>query len=945
MGVPAFFRWLTEKYPKLLVDVLESHEPDLNVSSPNPDPSFETDNLYIDMNGIIHPACFSNNDSNQTTLTEVEMLNNLTSYVERLVKAVRPRKVLYLAIDGVAPRAKMNQQRSRRFRSAEEKRMLAEIEEQCRQKLSTDDDDNDDDSNNEASPNKDEFDRNVITPGTDFMMNVSAHVQKWLKKKAKEWKIAVIFSDASIPGEGEHKIMDYVRAQRGSPGYDPNTRHVIHGLDADLIMLALATHEPHFTVLREEVILGKSGSHMSQERKRLSRFKETFDELNNGNEVPTGWPYTEPLVRLSVPCLREYLMIEFEQLRQYPWFDFERLVDDVVFMTFFIGNDFLPHLPSLEIREGALDFLFNVYKEIFPRLQGYITSHGGDVDLAKLNTMLIEIGKIEDMVFQNRYQSEIKRMKNQERWKAEKEQKASQNNSDDGTKKEGKSARALKVKHKLTDDEKKEDGVANKKMKKDYKVKSIVNVPKKEVDVKKQKAEELKEIVEKKHKEILDENASSIVDKIRLHESGWKDRYYSDKIKSDDIESAGGKQHLFRSYLIGLCWVSKYYFTGVPSWKWFFPFHYSPFASDLRNVHYYFTNHPVTFQINEPFDPIEQLMAVLPEDSSRAVPESCRWLMADVESPIFDFYPKQVPVDPNGKKYPWLWVVLLPFIDEDRLIAALSPTKKDWTKTEKKRNVKYDAGNAILFLTSKLSKSFQIPSKIDVEGYKLKGFVQGTVTSVVKHSSKDDQEEAAKLKFHFKLPNAKKHKSVLLKGLVFPTAQLTQSDRYIRRPKMNQFSIANLGISNRSYNNPNGKAPTQNFNPNQMLNPTYEWNSVKNSNAGNQHPTGQNRSNSNYEAYQTQRKNTGPNANNFQQRGGHSQRAQGNSYNSNHQGHNYQNYNNRNSNPSSQFAFNGNGQRRQDGVNSNAQAAAVNPETLSSLRDQLLKTMKENKKT
>lgn len=127
---------------------------------------------------------------------------------------------------------------------------------------------------------------------------------------------------------------------------------------------------------------------------------------------------------------------------------------------------------------------------------------------------------------------------------------------------------------------------------------------------------------------------------------------------------------MYRSYVMGLVWVMKYYYSGVCSWRWYYPFHYAPFASDLRNIER-FAKDCQSFEISEPFSPVEQLMAVLPSDSSHAVPKASRWLMCDPESPIIDFYPKDVPCDPNGKAMPWLWVVLLPFIEEKRLLEAL----------------------------------------------------------------------------------------------------------------------------------------------------------------------------------------------------------------------------------------------------------------------------------
>lgn len=139
MGIPKCFRWLSERYPGLSEKVHEWELP-------------EFDNLYLDMNGyavvtgaeeadrlcspslkltldpfpppdpssVIHNCSHPNDDDVHFRITDEQIYKDIFNYIDFLFKTIKPRKVMFMAVDGVAPRAKMNQQRSRRFRTAKE---------------------------------------------------------------------------------------------------------------------------------------------------------------------------------------------------------------------------------------------------------------------------------------------------------------------------------------------------------------------------------------------------------------------------------------------------------------------------------------------------------------------------------------------------------------------------------------------------------------------------------------------------------------------------------------------------------------------------------------------------------------------------------------------------------------------------------------------------------
>ncbi|XP_063965175.1 5'-3' exoribonuclease 1-like [Lytechinus pictus] len=557
----------------------------------------EFDNLYLDMNGIIHTCTHPNDDDVHFRMTEEAMFKSIFHYIEVLFRIIKPRKVFFMAVDGVAPRAKMNQQRGRRFRSAHE---AEEREKEAVRK-------------GEKLPEEKRFDSNCITPGTDFMVRLQQQLKYFVNMKITQdskWQgIRIFLSGHETPGEGEHKIMDFIRTEKARKGYSPNTRHCLYGLDADLIMLGLISHEPHFSLLREEVRFGKQA-------KRPTTVEETTFHL------------------LHLSLFREYLALEFSAIKdKMDWYDAECIIDDWVLLGFLVGNDFVPHLPDLHISHSALPLLYKTYIEVLPTLDGYI-NEGGHLNLARFEKFMKELSKFDYENFDNQAidLSFLEGKQDENAWKSK------------------------RVEMKKAIRERLQEEMPG--------FMDMGWIENKDID-------ELSE----------EEEEEEDMDPIEMEFRMRKKDYYDNKMGFKNITKEQ-RAKIVSDYIHAIQWILHYYYNGIQSWSWYYPHHYSPYMSDLKD----FADLPLTFDKGQPFLPFEQLLAVLPPASRDHLPQAYWPLMLNENSPIIEYYPLEFEQDLNGKLQAWEAVVLIPFIDENRLWAGMKMYEDKLTNDERKRN-------------------------------------------------------------------------------------------------------------------------------------------------------------------------------------------------------------------------------------------------------------------
>jgi len=328
MGIKHFFSWFKRRFADGIYRLKKGEKfSDLKEDFIMQD-GIVVDNLMIDMNGLFHNSTqkiyeYGNFKPRNRLLgtrrpaqrtsglqKQLQVFEDVCFNVDKVLNLVNPRKRLILCVDGPAPLSKQNQQRQRRFISALEK----------------------------ENDTHRTFDSNSITPGTKFMDYLTKYIDWYIRKKMSEdnsiWStIEVVFSNEKAPGEGEHKLINFIRNHGNK-----EESYCVHGMDADLIMLSLGTHIPNFWILREEPM----DSHFE------------FYVIDIGS------------VRRE---MGELMRWEGDK------YDRESAINDFIFMCFTVGNDFLPHIPGIEIIEGGIDFMLDVYKNTC-EIHGHITRSG-----------------------------------------------------------------------------------------------------------------------------------------------------------------------------------------------------------------------------------------------------------------------------------------------------------------------------------------------------------------------------------------------------------------------------------------------------------------------------------------------------------------------------------------------------------------------------------------
>lgn len=300
MGIPSYFSYIVKNHPDVIKKYIKN--------------SLKVDNLYLDCNSIIYDAYAKMNAENLTQDISRTIISRVIAKIEEYINVIEPSKSTIVAFDGVAPVAKLEQQRSRRYKSWYQNEVSRKLF---------------------GKTTPDIWNTASITPGTLFMKELNETIQSYFSKRKKTLDDnKIIVSGSNDPGEGEHKLFQFIR---NSPEKHRNETTVIYGLDADLIMLSI-NHLP----ICSNIFLFRETPH----------FIQSIDSSLEPDSI----------YFLDIPVLSSNIINYMNNYNKIDATIQKPKVYDYIFLCFFLGNDFLPHFPAINIRTGGVDKMLNAYR-------------------------------------------------------------------------------------------------------------------------------------------------------------------------------------------------------------------------------------------------------------------------------------------------------------------------------------------------------------------------------------------------------------------------------------------------------------------------------------------------------------------------------------------------------------------------------------------------------
>jgi hypothetical protein len=346
MGIPSYFSHIIKNYSNII----------RNLSYFVNNANFRFAHLYMDCNSIIYDSVHSLEkkldlstpfDSNEF---ERNVIENVCEKIDEYIRFINPTSTIFIAFDGVAPFAKMDQQRTRRHKSSFMTNHSLDKE------------------------TKPHWNTTAITPGTAFMQKLSHRIQYLFKHSEKKYGVLnVIVSCSNEIGEGEHKLFHHMRNNKFENDYV-----AVYGLDSDLIMLSIF----HLKYCKNIFI-----------------FREAPEFLKSSIPIDHNGKDNDPHF-LDIHHLSLSILSVMDCQRADP----QRIVD-YVFLCFFLGNDFLPHFPAMNIRTHGINGLLDTYRLIIGKhVDRFLVSKtNGKIQWKNVGLFLKEIAKNEHGFLMNEY--------------------------------------------------------------------------------------------------------------------------------------------------------------------------------------------------------------------------------------------------------------------------------------------------------------------------------------------------------------------------------------------------------------------------------------------------------------------------------------------------------------------------------------------------------------